>query len=87
MIVILCMGLLLAGILFLIRNNWVLKNRLRWIDHHVYHFDKNSCSYERMLWTFWIWDMKKFGFDPRTQKSWEQEHQEHFASIYTHQEI
>jgi hypothetical protein len=54
--------LVLIEICFLIRNHWVYKNRIKWIEQDVFEFQKRAISYSAMLFQFWIWDMKKFGF-------------------------
>jgi hypothetical protein len=45
------------------RNYWVYRRRVEWIYHDLYDFNAKAPSYEYMLWHFWIWDMKQFGFN------------------------
>jgi hypothetical protein len=45
------------------RNNWVYNRRIEWIDHNIYDFKAHAPSYGYMLWHFWVWDMKRFGFN------------------------
>jgi hypothetical protein len=47
----------------IIRNQWVLHHRIEWARHDLYGFKAKAPSYEYMLWHFWIWDMKQFGFN------------------------
>jgi hypothetical protein len=58
-------GLLTLFFVFLgfVRNEWVFRQRGKWIDLDVYHFHKHAPSYNSMVLRFWIWDMKKFGCD------------------------
>ena len=43
----------------LLRNNWVRDQRVKMIYRDMASF-RNGPSYERMLWKFWVWDVKKF---------------------------
>ena len=45
------------------RNNWVYSRRIEWINHDIWDFQAKAPSYGYMLWHFWIWDMKQFGFN------------------------
>jgi hypothetical protein len=45
------------------RNVWVFNRRIEWINHDIWDFQAKAPSYEYMLWHFWIWDMKQFGFN------------------------
>jgi len=48
--------LFIFGVIMMIRNKWVLNQRLS-IDYTLY--DKLP-SYNEMMFKFWIWDINKF---------------------------
>ena len=53
-------GCLSFSVLLVIRNEWVYRQRCRWIKCDVYQFEKFAPSYDFMICHFWVWDAKKF---------------------------
>jgi hypothetical protein len=56
------------SLLMMIRGYWVLQQRVKWINADVDDFIAKAPTYERMLFTPWIWDMRRFGFIPAARK-------------------
>lgn len=64
MIINMILGLCFLGILgcvfFLIRNEWVYKQRIGFLDRRDLEGFDGLQSYDSMYYKFWIWDIDKF---------------------------
>lgn len=50
----LAIGTTLWLVLAMIRNEWVYRTRVRWIDQDVYNYER-AVDYNTMVWRFWSW--------------------------------
>ena len=46
--------------LLLVRNEWVLRARLKYLNTHGAALFLQLPPYDQMLYRFWIWDIHKF---------------------------
>jgi hypothetical protein len=53
--------LILALMFAYLRNLWVVREMMRWIEVSPRDFAARAPSYTFMFWRFWVWDIRKFG--------------------------
>lgn len=52
---------------FLIRNDWVYRQREIVLEYYGDVFYERLPSYQVMFWTFWIWDIDTFVYGDKKQ--------------------
>lgn len=55
-------------IVFLIRNNWIAKKRLQWIESDVFDFKRFASSHQSQVYRLWIWNYETFKNENRLVK-------------------